>query len=137
MSYTFAGFFVAQPLPRPSSLPSRAVWREVSSPFQGVGVRLPDLIGKTVQPEQVHAVARELGVTDAMTWLFLQYDTWAGEIDFVYGMGASEGTPFGHVEESEQGSVEAAYLAVMAKLGVAEKEAMNFAPFKRGFWSEQ
>jgi hypothetical protein len=137
MSYTFAGFFVAQPLPRPRSLPPRAVWREVSSPFQGVGVLLPELNGKTVRPEQVHAVARELGITDAMPWLFLQYDTWAGDIDFVYRMGASAGTPFGPVEESEQESVEAAYLEVMAKLGVAEKEARNFAPFKRGFWSEQ
>jgi hypothetical protein len=137
MSYTFAGFFVAHPLPRPSSLPPRAVWREVSSPFKGVGVCLPELIGTTVKPEQVHAVARELGITDAMPWLFLQYDTWAGDIDFVCGMGASAGTPFGPVEESEQESVEAVYFKVMAKLGVSEKEALNFAPFERGFWGEQ
>jgi len=137
MTYQFAGFFVATPMPIPRSLPQAATWREISSPFLGVGVLLPHLIGKVVQPDEVQSLAREIGITDGRSWLFLQYDCWGGEIDFVYGMGVSGGVSFGPVEESDRATVEAAFTQVMGQFGVDPQAALNFAPFERGFWGEQ
>jgi hypothetical protein len=137
MTYQFAGFFVAQPMSSPSSLPPTAVWRDVASPFRGVGILLPELIGKVVQPEQVRITAGELGITNSMPWLFIQYDCWGGEVDFVYAMGASSGVPWGPIEESARDRVELAYTKAMAWLGITPEDALNFAPFERGFWGEQ
>lgn len=137
MAYQFAGFFVAAPMPSPKSLPQAATWREISLPFRGFGVLLPHLVGKVVPPEKVQSLAQEIGITDGMNWLFLQYDCWGGEIDFVYGMGVAEGVPFGPTEESARGVVESAYTQVMGQFGVSPEAAHNFAPFERGFWGEQ
>jgi hypothetical protein len=137
MAYQFAGFFVATQMPKPDSLPQGAKWREIASPFQGVGVLLPHLIGKVVQSDDVQSLAQVIGITGGMTWIFLQYDCWGGEIDFVFGLGVAAGVPFGPVEESTRDLVEAAYTQVMGQFGVSAKAALNFAPFGRGFWGEQ
>ena len=78
MGYQFAGFFASPSLPRPAVLPERAVWREVISPFVGVGVRLRDLLGKTPTRVEVEALARQLGLAAADRWLYLTYDCWGG-----------------------------------------------------------
>lgn len=124
-------------MPKPESLPQGAIWREIVSPFRCVGVLLPNLIGKVVQPDQVRILAQEIGITEGTAWLFLQYDCWGGEIDFVYGMGVAAGVPFGPVEESARDSVEATYTQVMGQFGVSPEAALNFAPFERGFWGKQ
>jgi len=82
-------------------------------------------------------LATQLGIVDKSPWLFLQYDTWGGELDFVYGLGVGRSGPFGPIEESARGQVEPAYLTLMAYLGVSSLDALNFAPFERGFWGEQ
>jgi hypothetical protein len=137
MGYQFAGFFIAAEMPKPESLPKAATWREIESPFRGVGILLPNLIGKVVQSAQVQSLAQEIGIAAGMTWLFLQYDCWGGEIDFVFGLGVAAGMPFGPVEESALSLVEAAYTRVMGQFGISAEAALNFAPFKRGFWGEQ
>ena len=137
MAYQFAGFFIATQMPKPESFPQAATWREITSPFRGVGVRLPHLIGKVVQSDQVQSLAQEIGIREGTTWLFLQYDCWGGEIDFVFGLGVAAGVPFGPVEESARGLVEAAYTQVMGQFGVSAEAALNFVPFERRFWGEQ
>jgi hypothetical protein len=136
MAYQFAGFFASPAVPRPDVLPAGAVWREVVSPFIGVGVRLPALIGKTPAQADVESLARQLGVDAADRWLYLTYDCWGGGIDFVYGFGSRGGQPFGPVEEDALDAVEAAYTSLMAQFGVSAVDALQFKPFERGYWGE-
>ncbi|PND36230.1 hypothetical protein C1O66_21205 [Paucibacter aquatile] len=137
MSYQFSGFLVAMPLRRPVELPAGAVWREISLPFRGIGVLLPHTIGEILKADQIADFARYLGIANGAPWLFMQYDTWGGEIDFVFGMGATSAGAFGPVEESARGQVEAVYLDLMARLGVGADDALAFKPFERGYWGEQ
>jgi hypothetical protein len=93
MAYQFAGFFASPAVPRPNVLPAGAVWREVVSPFIGVGVRLPALIGKTPARPDVEALARQLGVDAADRWLYITYDCWAEGLTSFMGSVRGAGSP--------------------------------------------
>jgi len=136
MTYRFAGFFVAQRIECPGSLPEGVAWREISKPFTGTGVRLPDFLGKSPGAEEVSVAAERLGLSRSDAWLYLTYDCWGGQIDFVYGLGSKNRIQFGPVEEDAQERVTDAYCALMQQLGVSRLDALNFEPFKRGFWGE-
>jgi hypothetical protein len=136
MAYQFSGFFASPPVLRPDVMPAGAVWREVVSPFIGVGVRLSALIGKTPERADVEALARQLGVDAADRWLYLTYDCWGGKIDFVYGFGSRGGLPFGPVKENGLDAVKATYMSLMAHFGVSPEDALRFKPFERGYWGE-
>ena len=136
VAYRFAGFFARPPVPCPGALPDGAVWREIAAPFEGVGVRLPALVGESPSPDDVQALARQLGVADADYWLYLTYDCWAGAIDFVYGLGSREGVPIPPVEASARDRVTAAYTGLMEQFGVPADRAIGFEPFERGYWGD-
>jgi hypothetical protein len=136
MGYQFAGFFASPAVPQPEGLPAGAVWREITSPFVGVGIRLPALIGKTPTRAEVETLARQLGIHTADRWLYLTYSCWAGRIDFVYGLGFRSGEVFGPVEEDGRDKVKAAYTGLMAEFGISLEEALDFEPFHRGYWGE-
>ena len=118
--------------------PDGAVWRGIAAPFVGVGVRLPtsDDLEALPAPDDVQALARSLGIIAANRWLYLHYVCWGGDIDFVYGLGTQDGVPFGPVEESDHDMVEAAYVGLMAHLGISEADALRFEPFTRGYWGD-
>ena len=78
----------------------------------------------------------EVGLAGAADWLFINYVTWAGPIDSVYGLGVSGGRAFGPVAESDGDKTRAAYLELMGEFGVAQADALNFPPFVRGYWAE-
>ena len=101
MSYQFAGFFAKPVLTAPAVLPEQAVWRVIETPFEGVGVALSSLQGAEICAEAVLALAYDLGFEAADAWLFLSYETWGGDIDFVYGLGRKGETSFGPIEEYE------------------------------------
>lgn len=134
--YRFTGFFARFAIERPAALPAGAVWRDVASPFAGVGVSLPGLTGKEPGPDEARRLLAEAGLGGAADWLFIDNVTWAGPIDSVYGLGASGGRAFGPVAESNGDKTRAAYLELMGAFGVAEADALNFPPFVRGFWGE-
>lgn len=134
--YEFTGFFARHDVSRPLSLPPDLVWREIASPFAGVGVRLPDSDGSLMSQSEVEAIARELGLHAAECWLYLNYVCWGGAIDFVYGLGTRRGVPFGPVQEDSSGVVEAAYIGLMEQFGLSATVAMQFEPFTRGYWGE-
>lgn len=136
MAYQFAGFFATAVIPKPDALPSGAVWREVESPFVGVGVRLPAFLGETPAQAELETLARQLGVDLVDRWLYLTYTCWGGRIDFVYGFGCFGGVPFGPVEEDALHEVETAYIRLMAQFGVSAEDAIHFKPFERGYWGE-
>jgi hypothetical protein len=134
--YRFAGFFAKPLIDRPARLPEEAVWRTISVPFEGIGVRLPALIGESPSPSEVNRLLQEVGLHAAMDWLYITYDCWAGRIDSVYGLGVRSGQFFGPVKESDISQVKAVYLALMREFGVQPDDALRFPPFVRGFWGE-
>jgi hypothetical protein len=134
--YWFSGFFARTAIRRPATLPAKAVWREITAPFTGVGVRLPALSDDKPGPEQARRLLGELGLGGAANWLFINYVTWAGRIDSVYGLGSSDGRVLGPISESGPDAAQAAYLELMGAFGVSEADALHFAPFVRGFWAE-
>jgi hypothetical protein len=136
--YEFTGFFARPGISRPMALPPGAVWREITSPFVGVGVRLPDSNDEPelLAPPDVEALARQLGLEAADCWVYLTYVCWGGDIDFVYGLGSHRGRRFGPVKEDEHGAVEAAYTGLMEQFGVPAEVALQFEPFRRGYWGE-
>ncbi len=136
MSYQFAGFFARPIISRPPELPGGSVWRDISVPFDGVGLLIPDLIGESPPAADVVDLAKQFGLHSADTWLYLTYDCWGGHIDFVYGLSMRGDALYGPVENSDWEGVEATYTTLMERLGVAAKDALSFAPFSRGFWGE-
>src|SRR5262245_15056499 len=106
MGYRFTGFFARSVIERPAILPAEAVWREVAVPFVGVGVRLPGLAGSSPGPDEARRLLAEVGLGGAADWLFIDYATWAGPIESVYGLGSSGGRAFGPVGESARDAVE-------------------------------
>ena len=136
--YEFTGYFARPAVSRPVVLPPGAVWREIAVPFSGVGVRLPDSGDERglPAPADVQALARKLGLDAADYWVYLDYVCWGGEIDFVYGLNSHRGVLFGPVKEDAHKAVEAAYSSLMEQFGVPAELALNFAPFRRGYWGE-
>jgi hypothetical protein len=134
--YRFTGFFARTVVEQPVMLPAGAVWREVTSPFAGVGVSLFELDKEEPKPDEARRLLAEVGLSGAADWLFISYVTWAGIIDSVYGVGSSGGRGFGPVSETADDKTWDAYLALMAAFGVTEADARHFPPFVRGFWGE-
>jgi hypothetical protein len=134
--YRFTGFLARPVIERLAALPAGAVWREITALFAGVGVRLSGPANDEPGPDEAQRLLGEVGLGGASDWLFLNYVTWAGPIESVYGLGASGGRAFGPVRESADDNARAAYLELMSMFGVAPADALNFSPFVRGFWGE-
>jgi hypothetical protein len=134
--YEFAGFFARPAVPRPAILPPGAVWREIATPFAGVGVWLPGSDDKLLAPPEAEALVRQLGLDAAECWVFLTYVCWGGDIDFVYGFGSRRGVVFGPVKEDARDAVEAAFTGLMEQFGVPGEVVLDFEPFRRGYWGE-
>jgi len=133
MAYWFSGFFAKPSVEPPTTLPERAVWREIVSPFVGVGVLLAELQGERPSSEEVQSLVQRLGI-DRADWIYLTYVCWAGSVDSVYGLGVCGGRPFGQVDEDRGTHTREAYIRLMGEFGVSPENAMRFPPFERGFW---
>lgn len=136
MTYRFAGFFAGPSIPLPKELPGGAVWREISIPFVGVGLRLESLIGESPEVSVIKALADQFGFSRAERWIYLTYDCWGGQLDFVYGLGVKDNVSFGPRESSEEDLVEEEYLGLMQAFGLEAPDALDFAPFRRRFWGK-
>jgi len=86
VAYQFTGFFAKPTITPPRRLPEGAVWRNLDTPFVGIGVRLPAFHSSTAPAGEVLELARRLGLDPATDWLFLVYTCWGGRIDSVYGL---------------------------------------------------
>jgi hypothetical protein len=65
--YRFTGFFARPPVGRPAVLRSGAVWREVTAPFVGVGVHLPNLADDEPGPDEAQRLMAEVGLAERPT----------------------------------------------------------------------
>ena len=99
-------------------------------------MRLPALVSEAPAAADVQRLAQQLGLHAADCWLYLTYDCWGGDIDFVYGLGSRGGVPFGPVKEDAHEDAEAAYTGLMEKFGISASAALRFEPFMRGYWGE-
>jgi hypothetical protein len=119
VAYEFTGFFARPSVPQPAALPQGAVWREIATPFVGVGVWLAGSDARLLPPAQAEALARQLGLDAAECWVYLTYVCWGGQIDFVYGLGSRRlvehglNVPFGPIKEDAQQEVDAAFTGLM------------------------
>jgi hypothetical protein len=136
MGYRFTGFFARPALAAPTSLQARAVWREITTPFVGVGVRVTGLANDEPAPDEAQRLLAEVGLSNATDWLYLHYCTWAGQIESVYGMGMIAGQLFGPIRDDSRNGTLQAFLQFMASFGITPADALNFTPFVRGFWGE-
>jgi hypothetical protein len=136
MTYIFTGFFATSPIKSPSQLPEHAVWREITHPFIGIGLLLPDFEHAEEKESYILDLASKFGFSLTSRWIFLDYVCWAGNIDSVYGFGCVEGEQFGPIEESNYENVENAYVEIMSRIGVSANDALYFEPFVRGYWGE-
>ena len=136
MSYRFAGFLApsATEIIEVSSLPPDAIYRRVTTPFIGVGVSFPSMIGEEPSNDEVNKLAVAIGITQARSWLYITYDTWAGSIDWMYAIGAQQGVEFGPINDSNLETVRDTFIDVMARIGLGTEHAVQFGPFSRGFW---
>jgi hypothetical protein len=136
MTYEFTGFFARPNVPWPANLPQGTVWREISTPFIGVGVRLPGSEDRHPTPAETDMLIRQLGLEAADCWIYLIYVCWGGGIDFVYGFGSRDGVLFGAVKEFAR-DAEKVYTDLMEQFGVPAEVALQFEPFRRGYWCER
>ena len=134
--YRFAGFFAEPPVKLTSALPMGYVQRAISDPFQGLGIRIAELIGETPDATEVHRRLHEIGLQNAERWIYLTYDCWGGRIDFVFGLGSMSGQVFGPLRDDNIDTVPSTYETLMGLFGVNREDALNFQPFYRGFWGE-
>jgi hypothetical protein len=134
LAYSFAGFFVKGDLKVPASLPRKAVWRIITVPFAGVGLRTPNLIRGELHARYIRKLALDYGIDGARDWLFIRYVCWGGHVDSVYGLGRCNSLDFGPTQEDDLSRVQDAYLELMAAFGVRPDDALSFAPFVRGYW---
>ena len=139
MSYEFTGFFAAPAIQRPITLPEGTVWRNIETPFVGVGVKLVERDNDAPLPSQtdVLGLLRQVSLSDAQRWLFLTYVCWSGLIDFVYGMGSRDGQIFGPAQDDEVDSAGPLFASLMKQFGVDLGDRIYFAPFVRGYWDER
>src|SRR4051794_41184307 len=100
MTYQFAGFFAKPAITKPRVLPDGAVWRVIESPFSGVGVYLPALVGKSPPVPEIMKLAHDLGIDTVEDWMLLVYDCWAGRIEHVHCFVSRDQREFGPLTES-------------------------------------
>jgi len=132
MAYSFRGLLVVGPSPKPKGLPEGALWRSISLPVRGFVVSLPDTLGQGMEIELIRALGAE--VAGENDWIFLNYQTWAGKIDSIFGLGTIGGGIFGPIEDSEDDTVEITYKELMERIGIMPEYSGNFAPFHRDYF---
>lgn len=129
MAYAFTGIFSNAPEADPAALPQGHIFRQVTRPFTGCGILAP---GLTASFPDCIAYLDRLGIAGS-DWVFLDYQTWAGPIERVIGIGQRDGVAFGPIR-GDGAEGETAFLAVLDAFGLPEPASVYFAPFERGFW---
>lgn len=128
MAYKFTGFFSRSQQIKQSALMADHVFRELETPFVGCGILAPEMrpsFNEALQYMQTLGIASQ-------DWMYMNYSTWAGPVEYVLAFGMRNGQAFGPLEGEDQDGEEA-YENAMEVFGLADYAA-DFAPFERGFW---
>ena len=138
MTYRFKGFFVRPAFRLRGDIPAGAIWREINSPFIGIGIRLPDDESdevKLLTIDDILTLSRQLGFETA-NWVYLDYVCWGGQIDFNHGIASSNGL-ISRTVKAEGEFAEAAFIQILEDFSIPSDVALNFEPFTRHYWGEQ
>ncbi len=111
--------------------------KKVNSPFIGSAISIPQYVSKNPSIGEVNNIAKKIGIKQEHEWMFIIYKCWAGEIDDLFGYIKKPKRQIASIIESDKNKLENAYISFMEKFGVSKDEALDFEPFKRGFWEEQ
>ena len=131
MSYSFTGFFSKAPRINRSGILDGQVFRDISEPFTGFGILTP---GMTASFSDCIKYLSGLEISHH-DWIFLEYHTWAGSVDYVIAIGSRSGQKFGPIE-GDGGPAEDAFFEALDAFGLDESAGVIFAPFERGFWGD-
>ncbi|MEC7962280.1 MAG: hypothetical protein VX083_08300 [Pseudomonadota bacterium] len=129
MAYSFSGFFIKEKQVDPSLCHRGHVSREITDPFLGCGILTPNM---DVSFGECAKYLNGLGVSDC-DWIFLNYETWAGSVDYFMAFGIRAGRKFGPIE-GDGDSAEVAFFEALDAFGLEEGAGYAFAPFERDFW---
>ena len=137
MGFQFSGFFVKDisiaTLDR--SVDGVEIIKEINAPFKGVGISVPKFISKDPSLKELEELASAIGLKLENEWLFMVYECFGGQIDYIFGYINDSGRSVGPIQESALTKVENIYINLMADFNVNEKEALAFEPFERGYFS--
>jgi hypothetical protein len=131
MPYAFKGIFSKAAKIDRVALPSGHVFREVAEPFEGSGIQTPDMDRSF---DACSKYLKELGALSS-DWSFFDYQTWAGQVDYVFAFGSRSGVMFGPIE-ADGNTAEEAFFQALEAFGLEAGEGTHFPPFERGFWDE-
>ena len=68
--------------------------------------------------------------------MFIVYECWAGEINYLFGYISKPEKEIVSTIETSRDKLENAYIYFIEQFGIYKDEALNFEPFQRGFWEE-
>ncbi len=135
MSYQFAGFFV-KGFEKDKLVLSDIEFdvKSIENPFCGIAIRFPEYFGKQPELKKVCDLSVSLGFGKSAEWIFLVYDCWAGQIDYVWGFVHTSRGDLGPFSDSSFENVKQVYIELMAHFGISKDRSLDFPPFYRGFW---
>lgn len=105
----------------------------MDAPFRGTAILLRLESHPKIPEAEIAAILEPLAVGDA-DWLYVEYCTWAGTIDSVRSFGIRNGAAMTSFDEEVLERNRSTYLQLMAEFGVSEEDALDFPPFRRGWW---
>lgn len=132
MAYSFTGFFIKVPSVNQTGIFDGQVFREISEPFSRWGILTP---GMKASFSDCTKYLSKLEVS-SHDWIFLEYHTWGGLVDYVIAIGSRDGENFGPIE-GDGAPAEDVFLEALDAFGLEDSAGVNFAPFDRGFWGDK
>ena len=134
MGYQFKGYFFKGFKVKHTTLLDKSYEiRTIEEPFQGSGILIEGL-SNMITLDEIVELAEKLPIPKNVDWLFIEYDCWAGRIDYILGLTCIAGQINKLIEEDRMDFIDEAYIKLMQEFQISKEIAINFKPFERGFW---
>lgn len=134
MAYQFHGFFIDKVQGNQSHISSDTnVIRNIDAPFSGLGVRLSQPPARDLAT--ILELAAKMTLPRDCVWIYLDYACWGGLVESVWGYVHGTETSYGPLYDCSYTATES-FQELMQAFGVLPKQALDFTPFRRGFWGE-
>jgi hypothetical protein len=131
MAYQFTGFFSRAATLDETALKTGHVFRIVHNPFSGCGVLTPDWRPSF---EACASYLAALGISEH-DWIFVDYVTWAGPVDYVSAFGVRSGVRFGPFEDDED-TAASTFEDALEAFGLEWGIGSYFEPFDQAYWGK-
>jgi hypothetical protein len=129
MAYTFTGIIIPDGNIPNQNDPNYIV-KNITTPIHASII----YIKKDVPEHAENNILNHFNLTNKqITYLFLKYVTWAGQIDHVKAR-LSINTSDIITDEADDHAGMTLFLRVMERIGISREQALNFDPFKQGYF---